>query len=272
MMLFCCGKFIRQAVNRSGRCRDDLFHIVRNCSFKNVESAIGQNFESQTRLLGALGDGTGGHVEDKVDPVHDFAQVLGIANVTFNDLYVAIGHGPAKIIAPASHEIIEDYDFRIAVANKLVRYVRADEPGASRDQDAFCLKFVHESAFTYLFLPTWNPTTAAALPRCSQPLGIAPGAQKLSGNASNYGVFRHILGDDRATANDSICADVDARENRGVHADIGAKADVDGLDHQARRDNGSIDGIASMRRTQDLRPRSPADIVFQFDGARVDIA
>src|SRR2546426_4841799 len=82
---------------------------------------------------------------------------------------------------------------------------------------------------------------------------------------------RDVLGPPRTGADDGAPADGDARQHDGVHPDVGPRLDANGFDVEIRLDDRDVDRHAGVRRAEDLRAGTPADVVPEDQIARVEV-
>src|SRR5205823_14543080 len=63
-----------------------------------------------------------------------------------------------------------------------------------------------------------------------------------------------------------------ARKKDGVHSDVGPPADAHRLDHEVGLDDRHVDRIAGVFAAQDLRARTPADVLADLQVAAIEVA
>ena len=125
------GEPVGHAVDRGRGSRHDLGDLGLHGLLCHVERAIDQDFEGQTRILGALRDADGGLMEDDVDTLHDFGEELAVADVAFDHGDEAARNGASDVFSSAPDEVIEDDDFFRRALNQQVGDVGADQAGAT---------------------------------------------------------------------------------------------------------------------------------------------
>ena len=81
-------------------------------------------------------------MEDDVDALHDLGEQRAIPDVALDDGHRTVRHGPFQILAAAADEIVEDHDLARPLVDEPIGDMRADEPGAARNQYSLVVQHV----------------------------------------------------------------------------------------------------------------------------------
>jgi hypothetical protein len=103
-------------------------------------------------------------------------------------------------------------------------------------------------------------------------LAISARTQELGWHARNDGELGNILSNYCAGTYDRIRADPNPWQDAGVHSDIGPKTNEDRLDHQAGRNDRSLERFASVGRAENFRAGSPANVILELQTPRIEIS
>src|SRR6478672_8178645 len=98
-----------------------------------------------------------------------------------------------------------------------------------------------------------------------------PEPQHACRNARCDGALGYIAIHDRAGANDRMCAYMNAGQNCGVRSHVDAESNHNRSDLQRGCDDGSILRLSGMGGAENLPSRTPPDIVFYHQCARIEV-
>ena len=134
------GELLGHAVDRGGGGGDDLLHLVLDAELQQVEGGVGHDLHGQSRVLGALGDAQGRHVEDQVRVADQLLHEGAVADVGLDQADLGGGHGVGQVLRAAALHVVDGDDLGAAFLDQEVDDVGADESGAAGDQDPFAFE------------------------------------------------------------------------------------------------------------------------------------
>ena len=97
-------------------------------------------------------------------------------------------------------------------------------------------------------------------------------AQNLCRRAGDNRIFWHITSNNRSGAHNRVRADLNSRQNAGIHSDISSEADPHWLDDQLSGDDRHAHRLRGVSRAENLRSRSPAYIVFEDKVTSIEVS
>src|SRR3954447_22277082 len=97
-------------------------------------------------------------------------------------------------------------------------------------------------------------------------------AQDLRRRARDNRILRHVASNNRSGAHNRVRADLNSRQNAGIHPDISSKADSDWLDDQLSGDDWHAHWLRSVTRAQNLGARPPTYIVFEHKITSIEVS
>ena len=104
----------RIAVHRGGRGLDDLFHLVTNRRFQDIQCASDKDIDSLSGRFGATRDSQRSLMKHIVSARSRALNCCRVTNVAFNhfEAWPLSGTGNAKVVPTAADEVIQNADLR----------------------------------------------------------------------------------------------------------------------------------------------------------------
>jgi hypothetical protein len=132
-------KFLSLAVNGRRGGIDNPLDLSRYRGFEDVKCPGGQNLVREARILCTLGYPDGGFVKDGIDPLHDLADKLTVANITYDTGELAGGGNAFEVLAPPFSKIVQHNNLLVTFSNQAVGNMRADQSGPSCYESALMI-------------------------------------------------------------------------------------------------------------------------------------